>query len=85
MEIDTSDDESDGDMTEDKHEVKIGHVLNPSTGRWCKMTGRVFNRMVNEKLGSGQRMAGKQSHDRIVEPTKSQFSQEIDIWKAHGF
>jgi hypothetical protein len=34
-------------------------VINPESGRMIKSTGRVANRMVNEKLGIGQPQAAR--------------------------
>jgi hypothetical protein len=73
--------------------VQIGHYLNPKTGRWCKTSGRVYNRMLNKGLGIDnvfppiqKSEAPKTSKNRAVgPPPQPATSAPVDIWARYGF
>lgn len=88
MEVDDSDGDSSDSGDDAKRGVKIGHVLNPATGRWCKMTGRVFNKIVNEQLGNAPRDRRTTQVEHVGQTKQSEPdrpAQDVDIWRSHGF
>lgn len=70
------------------HKPGIEFVVNPQSGRVIKATGRIANRLLNEKLGIGQKQAVKPTtSQKIPEPVKTNFKSNNpqDIWSRYGF
>lgn len=92
----SSDDENPNRRARYPPVVKIGHYLNPKTGRWCKTSGRVYNKMLNQGLGVDSmfpplrpsvapKEAKRTSQAKTAEINTPQPDPVNDIWKRYGF
>lgn len=91
----SSDDENPNRRARYPPTVKIGHYLNPKTGRWCKTSGRVYNRMLNKGLGVDSMFpplrkaeAPKPTGNRAASnphPPPQPSAAPVDIWSRYGF
>jgi len=65
--------------------VKIGHYLNPKTGRWCKTSGRVYNKMLNKNLGVDSMFPPLRKTEVTPAPPPPPKPAPVDIWSRYGF
>lgn len=70
------------------HKPDIEFVVNPQSGRVIKATGRIANRLLNEKYGIGQKQPVRPTtSQKAPEPIKTNVKSNNpqDIWSKYGF
>ena len=82
----SSDDENPDRRARYPPTVKINHYLNPTTGRWCKTSGRVYNKMLNKGLGVDSMFPPlRKSESAVKTPAPPPKPAPVDIWSRYGF